>query len=701
MDISKQKNKCWNLDQITLGTCYYPEHWDSSLWRDDLIRMKEHGIQVVRIAEFAWNKFEPREGEFTIGWFDPFMKIAEEEGISVIFCTPTATPPAWLTEKYPEVLNADAQGLLYRHGLRRHYNYTSPKYWELSRRLIHKLAVHYCSYSNVIGWQLDNEINCEMAEFHAESDHKAFRDYMRMKFETLDNLNEKMGTTFWNQTYTDWEEIHLRRHTVGGFNNPHMELEGKRFISYAAYAFLKMQAEAIRPYLKEDQFITTNGIFPNVDYQRLVPEVLDFITYDNYPDFAYGMDANPRQEGNLKDRNSSFNLARVRSISPVFGIMEQQSGPGGWTGRILQPMPKPGQMRLWTMQAIAHGADYIGYFRWRTCGYGTEIYWHGLNDYSNGPNRRLEELKTIHEETVRLSDAGLAGARYQANYAILRDYDNDWDGAEDKMYGPLADKSMDGWFRAFQHNHIPFDFYYWRDETTAEELGQYEILIYPHPAILTRERADILMEYMKNGGTVIFGSRTGYKDEYGRCPMRPMPGFAGELCGVRVKDYTLLGPDDDMEYVSWEGDRMEAPWFNDVLEQKEGGEILAVFQNNYYDGEPALIRKQNGKGWGYYFGGGFSEDTANGFIQKLGMKPVRGVSHVPAEVEAALRSKTVMIQTDGTEVVRNYLFLLNYTKEEKTVELENKFEDVLSGETLTGQVKLPGYGVVCLMEEER
>ena len=422
MDISKQKNKCWNLDQITLGTCYYPEHWDSSLWRDDLIRMKEHGIQVVRIAEFAWNKFEPREGEFTIGWFDPFMKIAEEEGISVIFCTPTATPPAWLTEKYPEVLNADAQGLLYRHGLRRHYNYTSPKYWELSRRLIHKLAVHYCSYSNVIGWQLDDQINCEMAEFHAESDHKAFRDYMRMKFETLDNLNEKMGTTFWNQTYTDWEEIHLRRHTVGGFNNPHMELEGKRFISYAAYAFLKMQAEAIRPYLKEDQFITTNGIFPNVDYQRLVPEVLDFITYDNYPDFAYGMDANPRQEGNLKDRNSSFNLARVRSISPVFGIMEQQSGPGGWTGRILQPMPKPGQMRLWTMQAIAHGADYIGYFRWRTCGYGTEIYWHGLNDYSNEPNRRLEELKTIHEETVRLSDAGLAGARYQANYAILRDY---------------------------------------------------------------------------------------------------------------------------------------------------------------------------------------------------------------------------------------------------------------------------------------
>ena len=157
--------------------------------RDNLKRMREHGISVVRIAEFAWNKFEPREGEFNIGWFDPFMKIAER--IWVIFCTPTATPPAWLTEKYPEVLNADDAGNPYRHGMRRHYNYTSGKYWELSRRLIHKLAVHYCSYSNVIGWQLDNEINCEMADFHAESDHKAFRNYMKAKYETLDNLNDK------------------------------------------------------------------------------------------------------------------------------------------------------------------------------------------------------------------------------------------------------------------------------------------------------------------------------------------------------------------------------------------------------------------------------------------------------------------------------------------------------------------------------
>ncbi len=691
------KNRCLDLEQVTLGVCYYPEHWDSGLWADDLKRMKEHGIEVVRIAEFAWNKFEPREGEFTIGWFDPFMELAEEAGIKVIFCTPTATPPAWLTEKYPEVLNADADGHPYHHGMRRHYNYTSSKYWELSRRLIQKLAVHYCGYSNVIGWQLDNEINCEICEFYAPSDHKAFRQYVKEKYKTLDQFNEKMGTVFWNQTYSDWDEIFLRRHTPGNLNNPHMQLEGKRFISHAAISFLKMQADTIRPYLRGDQFITTNGIFPNLDYQKLVPDVLDFITYDNYPNFSFSMDANPRREGNMRDRNSSFNLARVRSISPVFGIMEQQSGPGGWNMRMNQPMPKPGQMRLWTMQAIAHGADYVGYFRWRTCGVGTEIYWHGLNDYSNEPNRRLEELKQIHEDTQKLSKAGLAGARYAAEYAILRDYDNDWDGAEDKMYGPLEEKSLDGWFRAFQKEHVPFDFFYWRDDTEAEDLKAYRALIYPHPAILTQHRAQVLQEYMEAGGTVIFGSRTGYKDEYGRCPMRPMPGFAKELCGVRVTDYTLLGPDDDPEYAIWDGEEIPAPWFNDILEPEDGGEVLAVFCGNYYDGQPALIRKNTGKGWGYYFGGGFDEHTARTFIRKLNMKAVEGLADVPEDVEAAVREKTVMIQEDGTEVIGRYVFLLNYTKKEQTVTLTAPFTNVFTNECVEGSVELPPYGAVCLV----
>lgn len=167
----RQQNFKW--DAISLGTCYYPEHWDKELWEKDLERMKEAGIQTIRIGEFAWSKVEPREGEFTYEFFDGFMETACKAEMKVIFGTPTATPPAWLTEKYPEVLNCRMDGVKFRHGMRRHYNYNSPVYQKLSARIVEKFAGHYASHPNVIGWQIDNEINCEADVFYSESDTAA------------------------------------------------------------------------------------------------------------------------------------------------------------------------------------------------------------------------------------------------------------------------------------------------------------------------------------------------------------------------------------------------------------------------------------------------------------------------------------------------------------------------------------------------
>ena len=161
---------------ITIGTCYYPEHWDKSMWEKDLSRMKQAGIQVVRIAEFAWSKIEPREGEFTYEFFDEFLDLALEKGIWVIFSTPTATPPAWLTDEYPEVLNATVDGEKIHHGSRRHYNYNSKIYREFVSRIVEKSASHYAGHPAVIGWQIDNEFNCENSMFYSESDTVAFRD---------------------------------------------------------------------------------------------------------------------------------------------------------------------------------------------------------------------------------------------------------------------------------------------------------------------------------------------------------------------------------------------------------------------------------------------------------------------------------------------------------------------------------------------
>ena len=385
-----------NFDRIRLGVCYYPEHWDKSIWEDDLNRMAEHGIEIIRIAEFAWTIFEPREGEYTFEFFDEFMDLARDKGMKVIMGTPTATPPVWMSEKYPEILNADIDGNKIYHGMRRHCNLNSPVYREFTAKIVEKLAKHYSPYENLIGWQIDNEINGECDRYYSESDHKAFREYMKNKFGTLENLNREMGTAFWNQTYSDWNEIYLtRRSNSLGNSNPHMQLEETRFISDTVISYMKLQADIIKKYRRDGQFITTNGTFPNIDYQRLTDEVLDFLAYDSYPNFTYSVDADPTKGNGLYDRNKSRVLAEIRGFSNTFGIMEQQSGGGGWNCWRPQSMPKPGQMRLWTMQSIAHGANFISYFRWRTAAFGTEIYWFGLNDWQNRDNRRLRELKQI------------------------------------------------------------------------------------------------------------------------------------------------------------------------------------------------------------------------------------------------------------------------------------------------------------------
>ena len=451
-----EQNFKW--EKLSLGTCYYPEHWDKKMWRDDLRRMKENGIFTIRIAEFAWNKVEPTEGEFTYEFFDEFLDVAEEEQMKVIFGTPTATPPVWLTEKYPEVLNCRLDGTPFYHGMRRHYNYNSPIYQELSARIVKKVAKHYGKRPCIVGWQIDNELNCEVDEFYSESDTLAFREFLKKKYKTLDALNEAWGTIVWNQTYTNWKEIYVPRTTVHDSTNPHQVLDYYRFISDSTIRFCKMQSDIIRKYKKPEDFITTNGIFGNVDNHKMEDECLDVLTYDSYPNFAYCLIEDPKHSDDLNDRKWSKNLSEVRSICPHFGIMEQQSGANGWNTRMEAPAPKPGQMTLWTMQSIAHGADYVSFFRWRTATVGTEIYWHGILDYDNRYNRKLAEVNRIWHRVQAIE--GVTGAEYKAAFALVKDYDNVWDAQLDVWHERLMKKSEKEIFVAAQLSHTPMDIFY-------------------------------------------------------------------------------------------------------------------------------------------------------------------------------------------------------------------------------------------------
>ncbi len=673
-----------NGKSIVLGACYYPEHWEREDWEADLNRMLDHGIHVIRIAEFAWSKVEPREGEYTYAFFDDFLELAWKCGMKVIFCTPTATPPAWLTDRYPEVLNADMDGTLYRHGARRHYNYNSVKYQDFCRTIVEKVAARYAKHPAVIGWQIDNEINCETDVFYSESDTYAFRLFLKEKYHTVEQLNKAWGTVFWNQTYTAWSEVYVPRKTLGNSTNPHEVLDYIRFVSYSARKFIKMQADIIRRYRKEADFITTNGLFSNLDNHTMTEESLDFITYDSYPNFAYSIDGSGLD--GLRDRKWSRNLSEVRSISPVFGIMEQQSGANGWNTKMEACTPRPGQMSLWSMQSIAHGADYVGYFRWRTCTVGTEIYWHGILDYSGRENRRLRELKEFSEKTGKLSE--IAGSIYTAKVGVLQDYDNIWDAKLDVWHQRVEQASKDGIFAAAQLSHTPLDYIYLRESTTLEDLADYQVLFYPHAVILTEERMALLEAYVEQGGILVMGCRTGYKDLTGRCTRANLPGLAAKLTGTDVVEYSFVAPEEDKIWVDWDGSRIEAAIFNDLLAPlTKNARVSGVYLSSYYAGTPALIENSFGKGRAYYFGGTFTQETAGVFLKKLGVKaPYGELFQLPDCCELAVREK------EG----QSYYFLLNYSKETVIIQVKEKLTNLFTGEKWLGPYPLEGYGTAVL-----
>ncbi len=677
--MNSKQNHRW--DRLTMGVCYYPEHWPENLWAEDLDRMLDTGISVIRIAEFAWNKIEPEEGRFEFGFFERFLDLCEEKKMKVIFGTPTATPPAWLTDKYPEVLNGTKDGVLYRHGGRRHYNYNSPVYQEFCARIVEKEAEHYGKHPAIVGWQIDNELNCETCEFYSEADSAAFRVFLKEKYGTLERLNDVWGTVFWNQTYTDWEEIYVPRTVLNQGINPHQHLDYFRFLSDSTISFCGMQAEIIRKYKKPEDYITTNGIFWNVDNHRMEKDCLDVYTFDSYPSFAFGLDRDPRTADDLNDRKWTMRLNEVRSVCPHFGIMEQQSGANGWTTRMEGPAPRPGQLTLWAMQSVAQGADYISFFRWRTCTVGTEIYWHGILDYDNRDNRKLAEVQDFYRK-LKSIDA-VCGAENAAAFALIKDYDNEWDTEVDTWHRRVAEQSEKEIFIASELYHTPYDIVYLQEDSEVCDLSRYPAVIYPHPTIMDEKRARLLKEYVEQGGILIIGCRSGYKDRNGKCVMLPQPGLLQEITGSDVRDFTFVSPAEEAVWASGGGKKIEMPLFNDILEPLEGAEILAVYENSYYAEKAAVTENKLGKGKALHFGSTFSRNNLSWLFEYLGIKePFAYLIDAPETLEVVLREK------DG----KQYLFVLNFQAEEVSFVLKKEMRLLYTGETLQGEQALPAYG---------
>ena len=326
---------------ILMGVAWYPEQWPESRWEEDLRLMEAANLKVVRIAEFAWSRMEPSEGRYDFDWLERAIDLAAKHHIVSVLGTPTATPPAWLTQKYPETLRIEPDGQRVTHGNRAQASSTSPRYREFCRRAAEQMAIRFGHNPNVVGWQIDNEYGYALMSYD-ERTRQQFQDWLKAKYETLDNLNTRWATSYWSQTYDNWGEIPIPI----GEHNPGLMLDWKRFVTYTWTSYQQNQIDAIRKHAEPRQFITGNlmGFFDGFDHYPIT-ESLTFASWDDYVGTGH---VDPAYNGLAHDLTRGFKRQN-------FWVMETQPGAVNWSP--LNNFLNRGEARAMAWQAIGHGAD--------------------------------------------------------------------------------------------------------------------------------------------------------------------------------------------------------------------------------------------------------------------------------------------------------------------------------------------------------
>lgn len=571
------------------GVDYYPEHWPEKRWEKDAEMMHALGIDVVRMAEFSWKKMEPSLGKFDFAWLDRAIELFGKYDIKTILGTPTAAPPAWIIRETPEILPVDANGIRREFGGRHHDCQSNPIYRQHIERFVTKMARHFSDNPNVVGWQIDNELGNSHKDFcYCPSCNSKFRQWLKKRYQTIDRLNQAWGTEFWSQGYTDFDEINSPKITVAG-KNPSQVLDWMRFCSDLVVEFAQFQRDIIHTYCK-NQFITHNcmGYWDKVNYFDL-GKMLDFVSHDQYPGLF-------SVEGGERKENLAGALDLMRSVKHKnFWIMEQQAGITGWT--IMGKAPRPGQLQLWTAQSIAHGADAIVYFRWRTCTVGTEQYWHGLLSHNGEKTRYYEEIeRTIQNLKPVLQK--IQGSLPMAETAILFSYDQDF-AFQIQPHHPELDyiKQIKQYYKGLYSRNVPVEFVCENDS-----FEPYKLIIAPLQYVMTPQMEDKFFAYVKNGGHLVLTMRTGVKDESNRCMCdEALPGRLKDLVGVTVLEYDCLR--DAPVEVLWNatGETGKGYKWADIV-TPVSAESLAVYNQEYYKGSTVVSVNQYGKGKSYYVG---------------------------------------------------------------------------------------------------
>lgn len=574
-----------NWRGIHFGTDYYPEHWPGERWETDARLMQEMGIQVVRMAEFSWHRMEPAEGCYDFDWLEETAELLGTYGIKIILGTPSAAPPAWIINQYPEILPVDRQGRRRGFGGRHHDCQSNEVYRRYILKMVTAMAERFADNTNIIGWQIDNELGNSHGDLcTCSSCRRSYQRWLQNKYQDVESLNRKWGTAFWSQEYNDFSEVFTPQITVTG-ENPSAMLDWKCFHSDLIVEFQQQQIDILRR-ICPNQFITHNcmGFADTVNYFDLNRN-LDFASHDQYPECI-----DTKQENHI----SAAALDITRGFKKqTYWIMEQQSGITGW--QVMSRAPKPGQLAAWAEQSIAHGADAIVFFRWRTCTIGTEQYWHGILPHSGAPGRRYQELREMIQRLAPYMDE-MEGSMPKAHAAIVFSYRQEYALQIQPNHPELNYVSqLLQYYKEFYKRNIAVDFV-----EDTDDLSSYRLVVAPLQYLMTPELSRRYTDYVENGGKLILTMRTGVKDEHNICMSeRELPGSLGDLCGIEIPDYDCLRG--TAVQVSYRGKSYTATKWSDIITLK-GAEESAAYASEFYQGSPCITRNAYGAGTAYYIG---------------------------------------------------------------------------------------------------